>query len=241
MQESYVKTVVLYIQEHKQRFNAETLHKWTVLVSKNLPNVSYQCLPTIESVFACLSDPFFHVDYIVLDVEFLEKNSNGIDPYTLVTTLKTLANNTICRNDDGETKKRQVKLLGIVGYNSPVNYIKDMIELVDGLILRVDPDGPWTLQMVLEDQLKIQAGDFSIPNVVKNMIRKNKPRKRNNVITLTPRQKEVLHMVSKRGVSNKVIAKTLNISESTVKLHIGNILKKYGLKNRTQLVVFVKN
>jgi two-component system nitrate/nitrite response regulator NarL len=48
-------------------------------------------------------------------------------------------------------------------------------------------------------------------------------------------------MVTNRGASNKMIAKTLNISESTVKLHIGTILKKFGVRNRTQLAIFGKN
>lgn len=56
--------------------------------------------------------------------------------------------------------------------------------------------------------------------------------------SLTPRQRQILALISKRGSSNKVIAKTLNISESTVKLHLGNIFKKYGVRNRTQLALF---
>lgn len=59
-------------------------------------------------------------------------------------------------------------------------------------------------------------------------------------IQLTPRQTQILNLVLERGSSNKVIARTLNISESTVKLHLGNIFKKYGVKNRTQLAVFAK-
>ena len=59
-------------------------------------------------------------------------------------------------------------------------------------------------------------------------------------IKLTARQNQILNMVIERGSSNKVIARTLNISESTVKLHLGNIFKKYGVKNRTQLAVFAK-
>lgn len=230
-------TTILYIKEHSDRFSIEVLASWNILVQKHLPDVKYICMPTLESVFAKLSDPYFQADMIVLDVEFLEKNVNQIDPYTLVSTLKTLANNTISRDELGKTKKRQIKILGIVGYDSPVKYIREMIELVDGLVIR--SGGPWTLDLLLEDQRKINSGDYSIPKVVKEMLRKSKPRN-SNTITLTPRQKEVLTLVSKRGLSNKVIAKTLKISESTVKLHIGTILKKYGLKNRTQLAVFVK-
>lgn len=59
-------------------------------------------------------------------------------------------------------------------------------------------------------------------------------------VRLTPREQEVLDLFLTRVCSNKHLARLLNVSESTIKLHMGNILRKYGLRNRTQLVVFVK-
>jgi DNA-binding NarL/FixJ family response regulator len=55
--------------------------------------------------------------------------------------------------------------------------------------------------------------------------------------TLTERQYQVFNLVAKRGLSNKKIAELLNINEDTVKAHVGTILKKYGLRNRTQLAL----
>jgi len=62
-----------------------------------------------------------------------------------------------------------------------------------------------------------------------------------NEIRLTPRQQQIFKLVSTRGVSNKVIAKTLKISESTVKAHVSAILKAYGVRNRTQLAVLANH
>ena len=56
-------------------------------------------------------------------------------------------------------------------------------------------------------------------------------------IYLTDRQKQVLSLVCNRGLSNKKIAQVLNISESTVKIHVSAILKQYGVRNRTQLAL----
>lgn len=56
-------------------------------------------------------------------------------------------------------------------------------------------------------------------------------------ITLTNRQTEIFELVCKRGLSNKKIAQILNISESTVKVHISAILKAYKVRNRTQLAL----
>lgn len=52
---------------------------------------------------------------------------------------------------------------------------------------------------------------------------------------LTDRQQEVMDLICSRGLSNKEIAIILKISECTVKIHVGVILKKYGLKTRMQL------
>ena len=60
-------------------------------------------------------------------------------------------------------------------------------------------------------------------------------------IKLTPRQSEILALVCNRGLSNKKIAGILKISESTVKVHISVILKIYGVRNRTQLVLVVND
>jgi DNA-binding NarL/FixJ family response regulator len=52
---------------------------------------------------------------------------------------------------------------------------------------------------------------------------------------LTPRQTAVfLHV--KEGKANKVIAHELGMSESTVKVHVRNIMRKMGATNRTQAV-----
>ncbi len=50
---------------------------------------------------------------------------------------------------------------------------------------------------------------------------------------LTKRQSEILGMV-RQGASNRDIASTLAISEGTVKLHVSAILKRLGVKNRTE-------
>ncbi len=54
---------------------------------------------------------------------------------------------------------------------------------------------------------------------------------------LTERELEVTRAVA-RGASNLEIAQELFISEKTVKTHIGHILAKLTLKDRTQLAIF---
>ena len=54
--------------------------------------------------------------------------------------------------------------------------------------------------------------------------------------SFSPRQKDVLRMLW-NGSANKLIAYELRMSESTVKVHIRNIMKKLNATNRTQVVL----
>lgn len=56
---------------------------------------------------------------------------------------------------------------------------------------------------------------------------------------LTPRQLAVLALLEK-GMSNKSIARELDIGEITVKAHVSAILRKLGVDNRVQAVVVAR-
>lgn len=60
--------------------------------------------------------------------------------------------------------------------------------------------------------------DVAIPNLLQN---------------LTPRQADVAEGI-RRGKSNKVIAYELDMCESTVKVHVRNIMRKLNVSNRTE-------
>jgi NarL family two-component system response regulator LiaR len=53
---------------------------------------------------------------------------------------------------------------------------------------------------------------------------------------LTPREREVLVLIG-RGFPNKRIARELELSEKTVKTHVGHVLAKLGVSDRTQAAV----
>ena len=57
---------------------------------------------------------------------------------------------------------------------------------------------------------------------------------------LSPREQEVLREIA-RGASNKEIARTLDIAETTVKIHVQHILRKLGLSSRVQAAVYASD
>lgn len=54
---------------------------------------------------------------------------------------------------------------------------------------------------------------------------------------LSPREHEILGYLAK-GASNKEIARSLNLAESTVKIHVQHILRKLNLSSRVQAAVY---
>ena len=57
---------------------------------------------------------------------------------------------------------------------------------------------------------------------------------------LSPREEDVLQQIM-RGASNKEIARTLDIAETTVKIHVQHILRKLSLSSRVQAAVYASD
>ena len=55
---------------------------------------------------------------------------------------------------------------------------------------------------------------------------------------LSEREREIIIILA-RGLSNKEIARELDLSESTIKIHIQGILRKLKLTSRVQAAVYV--
>ena len=55
--------------------------------------------------------------------------------------------------------------------------------------------------------------------------------------SLTPREKQIIKLIS-TGLPNKLIARKLNITEGTVKVHVKHLLKKLRLRSRVEVAVW---
>jgi two-component system nitrate/nitrite response regulator NarL len=54
--------------------------------------------------------------------------------------------------------------------------------------------------------------------------------------SLSPRERQILEEIA-QGASNKEVARTLGIAETTVKIHVQHILRKLNLSSRVQAAV----
>jgi two-component system, NarL family, response regulator LiaR len=70
--------------------------------------------------------------------------------------------------------------------------------------------------------------------VVEELARGGRPRAAD---LLTPRELDVLRLIA-HGRSNKRIALELGVAEKTVKTHVGHVLAKLGLSDRTQAALY---
>jgi DNA-binding NarL/FixJ family response regulator len=104
--------------------------------------------------------------------------------------------------------------------------LKDVrpLDLVDAIRLIATGSallGPTVTQRLL--QRFAVTHDADVPNVVA-------------IESLTEREHEILRLLA-RGLSNAEIAAELVLSETTVKTHVSNVLRKLGVRDRVQAVI----
>jgi DNA-binding NarL/FixJ family response regulator len=89
---------------------------------------------------------------------------------------------------------------------------------------------------------EVLAGGFWVPRAVLSRfveatVTESAPRRPlGRTPTLTPREREVLDELLK-NLSNKEIARKLRISGRTAKFHVSNVMVKYGVKRRADLLL----
>lgn len=114
--------------------------------------------------------------------------------------------------------------------------------------LKMGADGYLLKDMEPEDFIKalqdISIGkvimDDAISHIILNYMRHgDEPTTKpiHDVNLLTPREHEIFNLLV-QGLSNKLIAKDLDIVESTVKVHIKSIFKKLNFKSRMEMTVW---
>ncbi|MCK9503180.1 MAG: two-component system response regulator NarL [Porticoccaceae bacterium] len=110
----------------------------------------------------------------------------------------------------------------------------------DGYLLK-DMDPGELLEKIKEAVSGKMVISEKLTSVLAQAIRKPESSQRASLlVSLTSREMEILKLISK-GLSNKLIARELDISDGTVKVHVKHLLKKLGLRSRVEAAVLMIN
>lgn len=159
------------------------------------------------------------------DLIILDLNMQGMDGHQ---TLKKL-------RDEGVTSR--IVMLTVSDSNEDV--IKAISLGADGYLLKdSDPDE------LLEQIKKAVHGKMVLSDAVNaalaEAIRRPVEKPVSDISSLTNRELEILQLIAK-GRSNKLIARELDISDGTVKVHVKHLLKKLNLRSRVEAAVWMVN
>jgi DNA-binding NarL/FixJ family response regulator len=130
---------------------------------------------------------------------------------------------------DDETYIIEALKAGAVGYilkNIPAKELAEAVRMAHRGVVQLDPAAAAKL-----------VARLSSPSVGAD-VRERRPALPAAAFGLTEREREVTELVAS-GANNREIAERLVISEGTVKSHISSILSQLGLRDRTQIAVFV--
>ena len=145
-------------------------------------------------------------------------------------------------------KLREKSLSGRIVVFSVSNHEEDVVTA-----LKRGADGYLLKDMEPEDLLKAlqqaAAGEMvlseALTPVLAASLRANRATSDRDVTQLTPRERDILKLIAQglpnnaQGLPNKMIARRLDITESTVKVHVKHMLKKMKLKSRVEAAVWV--
>ncbi|ENR9710303.1 two-component system response regulator NarL [Providencia stuartii] len=138
-----------------------------------------------------------------------------------------------------ELRKR--KLSGRIILFTVSNYGEDLVSALkrgaDGYLLK-DMEPEELIVALKEAASGKMVVSPALTSVLAESLRDNRPQTENNLLSLTPRETNILELIA-QGLSNKMIARKLDIAESTVKVHVKHLLKKLNLKSRVEAAVWV--
>ena len=120
---------------------------------------------------------------------------------------------------------------------------EDVLEAIrsgaDGYLLKdMDPDE--LIEKIKEATLGKMVMSEKLTQVLATALRKPEKKGSNALSSLTSREYEIIKLIAK-GLSNKLIARELDISDGTVKVHVKHLLKKLNLKSRVEAAVWMVN
>lgn len=157
------------------------------------------------------------------DLILLDLNMKGMDG---IATIKALR------------KQEVFSRVVIFSVSDSADNIKTAVEAgADGYILK-DSEPEELINLIRQ----AVHGKFAANETVSKILKENQSTNTSqgngiDINTLTHREKEILKLIA-NGLSNKMIARELNIAEGTVKVHVKNLLKKLSFRSRVEAAIW---
>lgn len=141
---------------------------------------------------------------------------------------------------DTLTQLREIALSGRVVVFSVSDNEEDVISALkrgaDGYLLK-DMEPEYLLKALHQAAAGQIVLSEALTPILVARLREAQPGQTRDINQLTRREREILQLISD-GMTNKAIARKLDISESTVKVHVKYLLKKMNLKSRLEAAVW---
>lgn len=124
-----------------------------------------------------------------------------------------------------------------------VNLDQASFEGVEAKIAKKVQSGRWNCRLIPWNASLHSIKKEQLLQMIRQMLpkpasAKKRPKRGQPALpTLTPREQEVIRLIV-QGLTNKEIARQLGIALETVKEHVGNILRKINLQDRTQAAIW---
>lgn len=155
-------------------------------------------------------------DLIMLDLNM--KGLNGVETLKAIKQTGVKAKIIMFTVSDAEADVLQALKAGVDGYILKDSEPEELIDYIN----------------------KSMQGELVISAPLTQILAKSfrpKAEKEELLEALTNRESQILRYIS-QGDSNKVIARKLDIAESTVKVHVKHLLKKINLRSRIEAALF---
>lgn len=157
----------------------------------------------------------------VVIVDLMMPGLNGLEVTRLVRQRSTRTKIIILSMHDNEAYVVEALSSGAVGYVLKKSSAADLVKAVREVMAGHRYLSPMLSERALESYVQY--------------VQEVKDPTANPYETLTPREREVLHLAAE-GYTNTEIAKRLSISPRTVETHRANMMRKLGLRTPTDLI-----
>ncbi|MDF2177406.1 two-component system response regulator NarL [Aliiglaciecola sp. CAU 1673] len=120
---------------------------------------------------------------------------------------------------------------------------EDVVEAIrlgaDGYLLK-DMEPEDIIQKLKQAALGKMVMSPQLAEILVTALRRPQRQTNRALASLTSRELDILKLIAK-GMSNKLIARELDISDGTVKVHVKHLLKKLDLRSRVEAAVWMVN